>query len=127
MLLISLFCAIFDHSDIINCRKTCINYKNICRKTCINYKNICRKTCKYIGEGFDERKLNTLFIVSPFRWNGTLKQYAGRLHRTDENKEEVEVHDYVETALLVEKMYHERLRGYKTYYKPRQESPRTRE
>ena len=71
-------------------------------------------TGKYIGEGFDEKKLNTLFIVSPFRWNGTLEQYVGRLHRIDENKEEVEVHDYVDINIkMFENMYHERLRGYK--------------
>ena len=71
-------------------------------------------TGKYIGEGFDEKKLDTLFIVSPFRWNGTLEQYVGRLHRTDENKEEVEVHDYVDINIkMFENMYHERLRGYK--------------
>ena len=71
-------------------------------------------TGKYIGEGFDEKKLDTLFIVSPFRWNGTLEQYVGRLHRLDENKEEVEVHDYVDINIkMFENMYHERLRGYK--------------
>ena len=71
-------------------------------------------TGKYIGEGFDEKKLDTLFIASPFRWNGTLEQYVGRLHRMNENKEEVEVHDYVDINIkMFENMYHERLRGYK--------------
>lgn len=71
-------------------------------------------TGKYTGEGFDEKKLDTLFIVSPFRWNGTLEQYVGRLHREDDEKEIVEVHDYVDINVkMFENMYHERLRGYK--------------
>ena len=71
-------------------------------------------TGKYIGEGFDEKKLDTLFLVSPFRWNGTLEQYVGRLHRENEGKELVEVHDYVDINVkMFENMYHERLRGYK--------------
>ena len=71
-------------------------------------------TGKYIGEGFDEKKLDTLFLVSPFRWNGTLEQYVGRLHRQNEGKEVVEVHDYIDINVkMFENMYHERLRGYK--------------
>lgn len=71
-------------------------------------------TGKYIGEGFDEKKLDTLFIVSPFKWGGTLEQYVGRLHRENEGKDNVEVHDYVDLNVkMFERMYHERLRGYK--------------
>jgi len=71
-------------------------------------------TGKYIGEGFDEKKLDTLFIVSPFRWNGTLEQYVGRLHRENEDKNDVEVHDYVDINVkMFESMYHDRLRVYK--------------
>lgn len=71
-------------------------------------------TGKYIGEGFDEKKLDTLFIVSPFRWNGTLEQYVGRLHRENEDKNDVEVHDYVDINVkMFESMYHDRLRAYK--------------
>ena len=71
-------------------------------------------TGKFIGEGFDEKKLDTLFIVSPFRWSGTLEQYVGRLHRESEDKESVVVHDYIDINVkMFANMYHERLRGYR--------------
>ena len=71
-------------------------------------------TGKYIGEGFDEKKLNTLFIVSPFRWSGTLDQYVGRLNRKDENKNEVSVYDFIDIKVnIFNNMFDERLRGYK--------------
>ncbi|MBE6133371.1 MAG: DEAD/DEAH box helicase [Erysipelotrichaceae bacterium] len=71
-------------------------------------------TGKFIGEGFDDKRLDTLFIVSPFRWNGTLEQYVGRLHRSNEDKHSVEVHDYIDINVgLFANMYHERLRGYR--------------
>ena len=69
---------------------------------------------RYIGEGFDEKKLDTLFLVSPFRWNGTLEQYVGRLHRENKDKQAVVVHDFIDINVrMFESMYHERLRGYK--------------
>ena len=80
----------------------------------INNGFIIISTGKYIGEGFDEKKLDTLFIVSPFRWNGTLEQYVGRLHRENDNKKMVEVHDYIDINVkMFANMYHERLRGYR--------------
>lgn len=48
-------------------------------------------TGKYIGEGFDLPSLNTLFLTMPFKWEGMLSQYVGRLHRISENKNEVKV------------------------------------
>ena len=70
-------------------------------------------TGKYIGEGFDEPRLDTLFLVMPISWKGTLQQYAGRLHRLFENKNEVQIYDYVDIHVrMLEKMYHKRLNGY---------------
>src|SRR5262249_34670864 len=37
-------------------------------------------TGRYIGEGFDDARLDTLFLTLPVSWKGTLTQYAGRLH-----------------------------------------------
>lgn len=70
-------------------------------------------TGKYIGEGFDEPRLNTLFLVMPISWKGTLQQYAGRLHRLYENKHEVQIYDYVDIHVrMLERMYNKRLKGY---------------
>ncbi len=67
-------------------------------------------TGKYIGEGFDEPRLDTLFLAMPISWKGTLQQYAGRLHRLFENKKEVLIYDYVDVHIkMLEKMYHKRL------------------
>jgi superfamily II DNA or RNA helicase len=52
-------------------------------------------TGKYIGEGFDDARLDTLFLAMPISWKGTLTQYAGRLHRLYPRKREVRVFDYV--------------------------------
>lgn len=70
-------------------------------------------TGKFVGEGFDMPRLDTLFLVMPISWKGTLQQYAGRLHRLYEGKSEVIVYDYVDINIKVlEKMYHKRLKGY---------------
>lgn len=70
-------------------------------------------TGKYIGEGFDEPRLDTLFLAMPISWKGTLQQYAGRLHRLFEDKHEVRVYDYVDIHVkMLEKMYSKRLSGY---------------
>ncbi|GJQ60392.1 MAG: DEAD/DEAH box helicase [Candidatus Scalindua sp. AMX11] len=70
-------------------------------------------TGKFVGEGFDEPRLDTLFLTMPISWKGTLQQYAGRLHRLYESKNEVQVYDYVDTHVrMLEKMYGKRLNGY---------------
>jgi superfamily II DNA or RNA helicase len=70
-------------------------------------------TGKYIGEGFDEPRLDTLFLAMPISWKGTLQQYAGRLHRLFENKSDVQIYDYVDIQVrMLEKMYNKRLSGY---------------
>lgn len=70
-------------------------------------------TGKYIGEGFDEPRLDTLFLAMPFSWKGTLAQYVGRLHRNYEGKQDVRVYDYVDVHVpMLERMYQKRLKGY---------------
>ena len=71
-------------------------------------------TGKYIGEGFDENKLDALFVATPFRWKGLLRQYVGRLHRDRPGKAKVEVYDYIDFKVFVfSRMYQERLRAYR--------------
>jgi superfamily II DNA or RNA helicase len=70
-------------------------------------------TGRYIGEGFDDARLDTLFLATPISWRGTLQQYVGRLHRLHDNKREVLVYDYVDDAEpVLSKMYSKRVRGY---------------
>ena len=70
-------------------------------------------TGKYIGEGFDFPRLDTLLLAMPISWKGTLAQYAGRLHRNWEGKHEVRIYDYVDVHVpTLERMYHKRLKGY---------------
>ena len=70
-------------------------------------------TGSYIGEGFDDARLDTLFLAMPISWKGTLQQYAGRLHRLHDNKRFVQVYDYVDNCVpMLARMYERRLRGY---------------
>ena len=71
-------------------------------------------TGKYLGEGFDNILLDTLFLTLPISWKGTLKQYAGRLFRTHKQKTSIEVYDYVDNKIpRLEKMFMKRKRAYK--------------
>ncbi|MCE5284688.1 MAG: DEAD/DEAH box helicase family protein [Pelosinus sp.] len=81
-------------------------------------------TGKYIGEGFDEPRLDTLFLAMPISWKGTLQQYAGRLHRLFAGKNEAQIYDYVDIYVkMLEKMYNKRLTGYAAIgYKAKGES-----
>ncbi|MDO8501470.1 MAG: DEAD/DEAH box helicase family protein [Gemmatimonadaceae bacterium] len=71
-------------------------------------------TGRYLGEGFDDARLDSLFLAMPFAWRGTLVQYAGRLHRAYAGKREVHVYDYVDRAIpVLVRMFEKRLRGYR--------------
>lgn len=70
-------------------------------------------TGNYIGEGFDYPRLDTLFLALPISWKGNITQYAGRLHRDYEGKNEVRIYDYVDIRVpLCDSMYRKRMRGY---------------
>ena len=71
-------------------------------------------TGRFIGEGFDDARLDTLFLALPVSWKGTLVQYAGRLHRQHHAKTEVRVMDYVDGSVpTLAKMYARRMSGYR--------------
>jgi superfamily II DNA or RNA helicase/very-short-patch-repair endonuclease len=70
-------------------------------------------TGKYVGEGFDDPRLDTLFLTLPVSWRGTVAQYAGRLHRLYDGKREVRIYDYADlNAPMLARMFDRRCRGY---------------
>jgi len=70
-------------------------------------------TGRFVGEGFDEPRLDTLFLAMSVALKGTVQQYAGRLHRLYQNKSEVQICDYVDVHVgVLERMYQKRLKGY---------------
>ncbi|MBI4287619.1 MAG: DEAD/DEAH box helicase family protein [Chloroflexi bacterium] len=77
-------------------------------------KRVLLATGRYIGEGFDDARLDTLFLAMPVSWKGTLVQYAGRLHRLYAGKTEVRIYDYADRDnRILMRMFQKRLRGYR--------------
>lgn len=70
-------------------------------------------TGRFIGEGFDDARLDTLFLTMPVSWRGTIAQYAGRLHRLHADKSVVQVYDYVDLDVpMLARMFDKRCVGY---------------
>lgn len=70
-------------------------------------------TGKFVGEGFDDSRLDTLFLTMPVSWRGIIAQYAGRLHRLHDGKREVRVHDYADLDIpMLSRMFDRRCAGY---------------
>ncbi|MGE4182496.1 MAG: DEAD/DEAH box helicase family protein [Limisphaerales bacterium] len=70
-------------------------------------------TGRFIGEGFDDSRLDTLFVTLPVSWHGTVAQYVGRLHRLHQGKREVTVYDYADLDVpMLSRMFERRCRGY---------------
>lgn len=71
-------------------------------------------TGRYVGEGFDDSRLDTLFLTLPISWRGTLVQYVGRLHRQHGSKTSVQVYDYADSGIpVLARMLRRRLQGYR--------------
>lgn len=70
-------------------------------------------TGSYLGEGFDDPRLDTLFLTLPISWRGTIAQYAGRLHRLHDLKREVRIYDYADLNVpMLARMFDRRCKGY---------------
>jgi very-short-patch-repair endonuclease len=70
-------------------------------------------TGKHVGEGFDDARLDTLFLTLPVSWRGTIAQYAGRLNRLSDGKREVRIYDYADLdAPMLARMFDRRCRSY---------------
>ena len=70
-------------------------------------------TGRYVGEGFDDARLDTLFLTLPVSWHGTIAQYVGRLHRLYDGKREVRVYDYADLNVpMLARMFDRRCHGY---------------
>ena len=78
-----------------------------------NEERVLLATGKFVGEGFDDARLDTLFLTLPVSWQGTIAQYVGRLHRLYDNKKEVQVYDYADLSVpMLERMFNRRCRAY---------------
>ena len=81
-------------------------------------------TGRYIGEGFDDARLDTLLLAMPVSWKGTLIQYSGRLHRRHPGKAEVRIYDYVDREVpMLLRMFEKRLATYRAIGYARGEAP----
>lgn len=70
-------------------------------------------TGRFLGEGFDDPRLDTLFLTMPVSWRGTIAQYAGRLHRLHEGKKLVQIYDYADLEVpMLSRMFDRRCQGY---------------
>jgi len=89
-----------------------------------NQERLILATGRYIGEGFDDPRLDTLFLAMPVSWKGILMQYTGRLHRLHPGKTEVRIFDYVDSKVpVLVGMFKKRLRGYRSIGYARGETP----
>ncbi len=70
-------------------------------------------TGRFLGEGFDDARLDTLFLTMPVSWHGTIAQYVGRLHRLHDGKQSVRVYDYADLEVpMLARMFDKRCAGY---------------
>jgi very-short-patch-repair endonuclease len=78
-----------------------------------NEERLLLATGRYAGEGFDDARLDTLFLTLPVSWRGTIAQYVGRLHRLHDGKREVRVYDYADLDVpMLSRMFDRRCKGY---------------
>lgn len=71
-------------------------------------------TGRYVGEGFDLPRLDTLLLAMPVSGESVVLQYVGRVIREAEGKNEIRVYDYADIHTpMLDRMFRKRLRIYK--------------
>ena len=81
----------------------------------LNEERVILATGRFVGEGFDDARLDTLFMTLPISWKGTIAQYVGRLHRLHDSKKEVHVYDYADFAVpMLDRMFQRRSNAYES-------------
>jgi len=97
-------------------KKLLKEYDNMKNEIIKNSENkIIVATGSYIGEGFDDSSLDVLFLTMPISGITKVIQYTGRLHRKNDDKEEIIVYDYVDDNFRQTRNMFERRK--KTYEK----------
>lgn len=72
-------------------------------------------TGRFIGEGFDDARLDTLFLAMPFSFKGTIVQYSGRLQRSYPGKTEIQIYDYLDSRVgVLARMFEKRAAVYRS-------------
>lgn len=69
-------------------------------------------TAQLIGEGFDLPALSSLFLATPIRFDGRVKQVVGRVLRTAQGKTPPIIYDYVDRPGVLEASFKARKRTY---------------
>jgi superfamily II DNA or RNA helicase len=69
-------------------------------------------TAQLIGEGFDLKELSSIFLATPIRFTGRVKQYIGRILRVSEDKRDAVIYDYVDENGMLRNSFRSRLVAY---------------
>jgi superfamily II DNA or RNA helicase len=69
-------------------------------------------TSQLIGEGFDLKQLSALFLTMPVKFTGRIKQYVGRILRTDKDKQDAVIYDYVDQPGVLQASFISRRKAY---------------
>jgi len=65
-----------------------------------------------IGEGFDLKQLSSIFLATPIKFTGRVKQYIGRILRISEGKEEAVIYDYRDVNGMLKHSFSSRMSAY---------------